>query len=261
MTKAKSTALASSILTSSIWLEPSDIRVVWITLLALANREGKVKATIKKLAEVANVSIEAATQAVQIFSSPDDRSRSDEERGKRIEVLADGFRIINFSKYNHPLKKVRAAMVGTGVTLDYYLVQAMKLDWYKYYKTSLSDLRLRRELNELGNENKAELSRAFREYIKTTPAQFFSWNKFRDTWRSFLPTYGPDARQAFEAILSNPSGRSASHGPFWSLHKVREEHGDKAANAFDAIGGHDKFVTITTANKPFIFREFEKAYV
>lgn len=259
--KQKSAALAPCILTSSIWTEPSDIRVVWITLLALATRTGKVQASIKKLAELANVTREVATQAIQIFSSKDERSRDREGDGRRIEILADGFRIINFDKYNEPLKKIPAETVGTGVVLDHSTVQAIKYDWFKEYRTDIPDVRIRRELNELGRENPSEVCRAFRAYIKDTPAKFFSWTKFRDIWRSYLKEEARESGEAiFDKIAASHTGYSPSTGVFWTLQDVRAKFGDKAAEAFERMGGDNKMRSMTSYNAPFIKKAFIEAY-
>lgn len=259
MTKAKSTALAPCILTSSIWLEPSDIRVVWITLLALANKDGKVKTTIKKIAEVANVSLEAATLAVQVFSSPDERSRDEENKGKRIEIVEDGIKILNFNKYNGSFIKLEKKPISSGISLSYTAVQTIKYAWYKEYRTDLPDIRIRKELNQLGNEPELEVCKAFAAYIKKTPAMYFSWVKFRDTWRNWL-FVNQDPEKIFSDILASPTGRSPVTGQFWSMQDIRNKFGEKAATTLETIGGVGRLASITTANKPFITKEFQKAY-
>jgi hypothetical protein len=259
--RQKSAALAPCILTSSIWTEPSDIRVVWITLLALATKTGKVSASIKKLAELANVTREVATQAIQILSSKDERSRDRDGDGRRIEILADGFRIINFDKYNEPLKKIPAKTVGTGVSLDYSTVQAIKYDFFRQYYTDLPEVRIYRELNELGEENPSDICRAFRAYIKDTPAKFFSWNKFRDIWRSYLKETPKQSGEAvFDKIAGSHTGYSPSTGVFWTGTDVKNKFGEKAFEAFEKIGGDAKLRSMTNFNMPFIKKAFCEAY-
>jgi hypothetical protein len=85
---------------SSIWIkESSDTRVVWITMLAIANWEGEVKMKPLGLAKEANVSKEACEKALAIFCSPDPDSASPNDDGRRIKEIDGGWWIINHSKY------------------------------------------------------------------------------------------------------------------------------------------------------------------
>jgi aspartyl-tRNA synthetase len=229
-------------------------------MLALASKGGKVTASIKKLAELANVSREVATQAIQIFSSKDERSRNKDGDGKRIEILADGFRIINFDRFNEPLKKIKAQTVGTGISIDYSIVQAIKYYWFQQYKTDLPDIRIRRELNQLGSENPAYICKAFKNYISKTPAMYFSWTKFRDTWKSFLDEdKKQNAGEIFDKIVASPTGRSP-HGPFWTQADVINRFGETAASAFSLIGGDNKLSRMTTNDIPFVRKQFAEYF-
>lgn len=91
--------LFASIVTSTVWQECSDTRVVWTTLLALANKHGEVMGSIPGLANVANVSIEAFERALATFESPDKYSRTTDNEGRRLERIDGGFRLLNHSKY------------------------------------------------------------------------------------------------------------------------------------------------------------------
>ena len=93
------TKLVSSILTSSIWTEDDHTRLVWITMLALADREGYVGASIPGLASVARVPIESAAAAIKKFLSPDPYSRSTAFGGRRIEEAIGGWLILNYAEY------------------------------------------------------------------------------------------------------------------------------------------------------------------
>jgi hypothetical protein len=93
------TKLFSHIITSSIWSEDSDTKVVWVTMLALANKHGEVMASIPGLAKVAGISIEGTQKAIQKFLSPDVFSRTKEAEGRRIEEIDGGWFIINYIKH------------------------------------------------------------------------------------------------------------------------------------------------------------------
>ena len=99
------TKLFASILGSTIWREDPATKVVWITLLALADRDGIAEASIPGLASFAKVSIGKAEAAVKKFLSPDPHSRSTEHEGRRIEAVDGGWRILNHNKYRCKMSK------------------------------------------------------------------------------------------------------------------------------------------------------------
>lgn len=93
------TKLFSDILRSSVWSESVEIRIVWITMLAMADRNGNVFSSVPGLAKEAGVGIEVAVEAVNRFLSPDPYSRSKEHEGRRIEEIQGGWRLLNYLRY------------------------------------------------------------------------------------------------------------------------------------------------------------------
>ena len=93
------TKLFNSILMSSIWEENSETRIVWVTLLALADQYGHVDGTIKSLARVARVSQTACIHAVTCFLAPDPEDRSGVDNGRRLRVDTGGWAIVNHALY------------------------------------------------------------------------------------------------------------------------------------------------------------------
>jgi len=93
------TKLFSSITASTIWCEDSDIRVVWITMLAMCDKNGRVFASIPGLAKYASVPIENAEKALKKFMSPDPYSRTKDHEGRRIEEIEGGWQLLNHAKY------------------------------------------------------------------------------------------------------------------------------------------------------------------
>ena len=93
------TKLFSSITESTIWSESSDIRVVWITMLAMADRRGRIWSSIPGLANRSQVTLEQTEIALQKFLSPDTYSRTKDLDGRRIEVIDGGWRLLNHEKY------------------------------------------------------------------------------------------------------------------------------------------------------------------
>jgi hypothetical protein len=93
------TKLFSSITRSSVWLEDDQTRLVWITLLALADRDGYVGASVKGLAHMARVPPEKAQEALDKFLAPDPDSRSKDHDGRRLEVTERGWLVLNHGKF------------------------------------------------------------------------------------------------------------------------------------------------------------------
>jgi hypothetical protein len=95
------TKLFNTIITSSIWGEDDKTRIVWITMLALQDADGKVDAAIPGLADMARVSLEDCRKALQILLNPDPDSRSKEYEGRRIKEIDGGWLILNAEKYRN----------------------------------------------------------------------------------------------------------------------------------------------------------------
>ena len=93
------TKLWEDIIHSTIWREPPHIKVVWVTMLAMADANGFVFASLPGLADVARVTADECREALACLSSPDLDSRSKEKEGRRIEGIDGGWFLINHEKY------------------------------------------------------------------------------------------------------------------------------------------------------------------
>jgi hypothetical protein len=97
------TKLFGSIIASTIWRESKETKIVWITMLAMANKHGIVEASVPGLADMARVSLPETETALQILSSPDSFSRTKDFEGRRIEVVDGGWVILNHAKYREKM--------------------------------------------------------------------------------------------------------------------------------------------------------------
>lgn len=93
------TKLFSSITESTVWCEPDRTRLVWITMLAMADRHGRVWASIPGLANRARVPTEDCRTALETFLAPDADSRTEDHEGRRIEPIDGGWKLLNHQKY------------------------------------------------------------------------------------------------------------------------------------------------------------------
>ena len=100
------TKLFSSIVTSTIWEETNPTRIVWITMLAMADREGEVASSIPGLARTANVSLQDCETALRAFLGPDPYSRTKDFEGRRIEVIDGGWKLLNHAKYRDAMRSL-----------------------------------------------------------------------------------------------------------------------------------------------------------
>jgi hypothetical protein len=91
--------LFSSILDSSVWDLDTDTRIVWITLLAMADAQGRVHASMPGIANRARVTREVIEKAMKIFQEPDEYSRSENNDGRRIVRDGRDWVILNYAEH------------------------------------------------------------------------------------------------------------------------------------------------------------------
>lgn len=95
--------LFSDIVESSIWEDTPETKVVWITMLALADRDGYIRGSPGWLAAKSRVTKEQCLIALAEFQSPDPRSRTPDNEGRRIEELEDGWLVLNYISFRERL--------------------------------------------------------------------------------------------------------------------------------------------------------------
>lgn len=92
--------LFTKILDSSIWLEPTATRIVWLTMLAAMDESGFVQfASVPNLAHRARLTIPETEEAVKCLEAPDTNSSDPEHEGRRVERVPGGWMILNAGKY------------------------------------------------------------------------------------------------------------------------------------------------------------------
>ncbi|MES1188660.1 MAG: DnaT-like ssDNA-binding domain-containing protein [Myxococcales bacterium] len=73
--------------------------MVWITMLAMADQDGHVEASVGGLTRRANVTREECEQALSVLSSPDPDDKSGVDDGRRIRKVGRGWSITNHRQY------------------------------------------------------------------------------------------------------------------------------------------------------------------
>ena len=95
------TKLFSGLVHSTVWREEMHVKVVWITMLALADRNGHVLASMPGLADASRVSLEQCQDALKRLAAPDKYSRTKEHEGRRIREIDGGWELYNYVKYRN----------------------------------------------------------------------------------------------------------------------------------------------------------------
>ena len=95
------TKLFSGLVHSTVWREEMHVKVVWITMLALADRNGHVLASLPGLADASRVTLEQCQDALAKLAAPDVHSRTKLNEGRRIEEVDGGWRLLNYLKYRN----------------------------------------------------------------------------------------------------------------------------------------------------------------
>jgi hypothetical protein len=113
------TKLFSSIITSTVWSEDHETRIVWITMLAMADKNGEVQGSVPGLARVAAVSLDGCRAAIKKFLSPDEDSRTQLDEGRRIEEIDGGWHLLNYAKYREMASKEEQIAKATARTQRY----------------------------------------------------------------------------------------------------------------------------------------------
>ena len=94
------------ILDSSIWLEPTPTRIVWITLLAAMDQDGFAHfSAVENLAARARVTLDEARGAVECFLAPDPNSANPANEGRRIERVPGGYVVLNADEHRKTINR------------------------------------------------------------------------------------------------------------------------------------------------------------
>lgn len=91
--------LFGSILDSTLWREDNETRILWLTMLAMADRDGVVEASLPGLADRARLTRDQVVAGLGKLQAPDPDSRSPVAEGRRIEKVDGGWALINFEYY------------------------------------------------------------------------------------------------------------------------------------------------------------------
>jgi hypothetical protein len=89
----------STILDSSVWGESKDVRLLWVTMLAMTDQHGNVAASLGGLARRAGLTREECEVALAVLEAPDPDDRSGVDDGRRVRKTDGGWFITNHKHY------------------------------------------------------------------------------------------------------------------------------------------------------------------
>jgi hypothetical protein len=93
------TKLFASIIHSTIWQAPPTVKILWVTMLAMVDKNGTVQASIPGLAKASDISIEECISGLEFLKAPDPFSRTKDNEGRRIMEVDGGWFLLNHAKY------------------------------------------------------------------------------------------------------------------------------------------------------------------
>lgn len=93
--------LFSSITESSLWCEPKEVRLLFVSMLARADATGFVEAALPGLAKLSNLSLSEVEIAVKVLSSADVHSKNKADEGRRIIEVPGGWMLLNYEDYRN----------------------------------------------------------------------------------------------------------------------------------------------------------------
>ncbi len=100
--------LWGKLLRSSLWVKESKAtRLVWITMMALKDKDGVVQSSVVGLADAAKVTPDECRQALVTLSSPDPDDTSKVDEGRRIREVPGGWVLTNHSLYQFSTEERR----------------------------------------------------------------------------------------------------------------------------------------------------------
>lgn len=113
------TKLFGALVASSIWDEDDKTRILWITMLALKNKNHVVEGTENWLALTARMSLEECRASLVKLESPDRLSRSSSHEGRRIERVEGGWLILNGEYYQKVLSREETRIYNASKQREY----------------------------------------------------------------------------------------------------------------------------------------------
>jgi len=254
--------LDSELTRSSIWDQESDIRVVWITMLSLKDKDGFVSSSVPGLAHLSRVSIDKAREALDMFLAPDEYSRTTDNEGRRIKETDGGWIVLNHAKYRDQqnrdqrkadqaeyarVKRASSKVVGASTSVDKRRQESTYTDTDTNTNTDSSSKHTV-EVSTVIAKAKAGYSIEFEQFWQAYPSDrrgnkkraFIEWKKVPDDKRQ-LVIDDIDLRVKVDKVFIDEGGKFVPHAERW-LSGERWETGIKQDSGFGSV--NDKNIQV-----------------
>lgn len=106
------TKVFSSIIFSTVWGEPKDVKILWVTMLAMADPMGTVEASVPGLARAAQLTIDECRAALGRLEAPDPDSKNPANEGRRVAKCEGGWSILNYLTYRDKMTVAKKRQQG-----------------------------------------------------------------------------------------------------------------------------------------------------
>lgn len=97
--------LYSSVVTSSVWAESPTTKLTWLTLLIIADADGRIEGSIPGIAQLIGISVADFEAALTVFLAPDRYSRTRTDDGRRLREIDGGWEVVNHRTYRDKRSK------------------------------------------------------------------------------------------------------------------------------------------------------------
>lgn len=190
--------LFSSIIHSTIWREEPHTKILWVTMLAMADKYGHVLASAPGLADAARISLDQCLHALDILQAPDPYSRTQDFEGKRVLSVDGGWVLLNYSKYRN-LKSEDEVREKTRVRVA---------NWRKEQAKAVTDIVTNcNDYNTLSRDVTPgnTIAEAEAEAVQPNPPNPPIGGSEKKTWRtksSILHEYSQETKDTVNAIIN-----------------------------------------------------------
>ena len=204
------TKLFQSIVHSTIWREPMHVKIVWVTMLAMADRDGGVSLSIPGLADLSKVSLDECLDALERLKAPDEWSRTKEHEGRRIEDVDGGWVILNYLKYRNLMNRD-----------DQRIKTRDRVQRHRSLKRVKRNVTLGNDIAEAEAEAEAEATTPKKKRIKSPVGYTTEFEEFWVAYPSRAPGSNPKrlAADRFATLVS--SGEATTKLLFDQAHSYR----------------------------------------
>lgn len=231
-----------TILDSSIWSEDPATRIVWITLLAMADEVGVVHASDDGIARRANVPDELCARALETLQAPDPKSKSKAHRGRRIKRIDGGWLILNYKVYRESRTPTQVKEADR------------KREWRKGKKDNANATGRVPSVpgtdGVSGQEEEVEVE-AEKEKREAPPP--VGATRRTNTTKVDVLAMGELVNRIRGLRTQPPTGDA------YIPRKAVEALGDDIVRAYEAVGGSTRFLSNKGSDHSFLVREFTDA--